>query len=794
VRIALEENRKRLIKFFCLAGKMEMLKRLLDVDEADLPSELGFVPTKHPVETLLFGSKIHITSEEGNLKKFYERYYSSSSMSTSEELSDDYTSSIEIVMPQRMDKALETLRDNTIRKTQKYGDVKAYSVSVVAKTGIHKMYMLYLTKYVSSIKSSFAFSSSMKRHSMIRALQASSSVTTRAMIKKKAEPIKIDKMVIKILRLNKFQTFLNFYNYYDEIMKEAQRTESVVKNPDINMACVSRNPKTRGIMAFRHIEFEGMSSEKFMKTIMSDSANVQFRTMNMEDRVYMMAALNPAEMYDNPLATMNRSKLENQFQMLERSVRMYTKNFSYRETAFVLDNPTTMNRESDIRNIYRSRTNAVYTLLVEADKEHMSLKKFMNALTFKQEVDSSDYPSDTKVSLGNSKELAAIKMVKETSVDGRVSDTSLDYTLIQPAFSKRNERGLLKFSWLQGRSLATLTDDGNYMSVRIYGDRTAGIMSMVTREIYKICTDRKSIMIGFERAALEDVEITVMPARDFLDKKLIRETRLRPMPEITAVLVKGNADWKVLLRSEHSEMEYVRRKYGYYLGVADQPDLMNRFLEIISSNTSIKDVSDFMNDLGMKANIEETSKWVEYIVPISDSIGAMVAYLTEQDTFDVGNLTDLAADLHDIPSELASLMSGADFSTTVAESKVVDRRDYNLDINLAITRTVRRELSLNNDLAYKLGYDLSMSMLISTVPSVLGTDNLNSLAKVKIATTLLRPVISGSVSRSKYRVLPASKYAGLEPIVYLTAAVKARANKIMELMVEEGIIEDETVG
>jgi hypothetical protein len=106
VRIALEENRKRLIKFFCLAGKMEMLKRLLDVDEADLPSELGFVPTKHPVETLLFGSKIHITSEEGNLKKFYERYYSSSSMSTSEELSDDYTSSIKIVMPQRMDKAL----------------------------------------------------------------------------------------------------------------------------------------------------------------------------------------------------------------------------------------------------------------------------------------------------------------------------------------------------------------------------------------------------------------------------------------------------------------------------------------------------------------------------------------------------------------------------------------------------------------------------------------------------------------------------------------------------------------
>jgi len=568
------------------------------------------------------------------------------------------------------------------------------------------------------------------------------------MIKTSKEPVTLTQMVAKVLKMEPYFSFRDYYSYYWEIKEEAENTQKILQSGKLMRVIANRRPKCRQIMAHRYLESESFSVGRFIDTMMSDSSDVSYRFIRAEEMIYKMANLSRIEMLKNPLATLNNSSDPNHNNEVIRAARMYEKHHVYQKVSSILDVPTTMNRENDILNVYCWRSNSVFALVSEGTSNSEDFKTFMNSMTFCRNPEDLVFPEEKDIKPGDSIELAAVKMAKQTIDSGQVAMESLDFMIAHPVFKRTYENGLETLIWLRGNSMAKLIVDRPYVRLIVYGRVKATIMTPVIRELFKLMNKEVALRIRMKRKLADGQEDAEMSVSEFLHTGPMRRISAEEMPVITAIIERSMHKWRVCICTPNYKMAYINRKYGYFKDSSSPPPpLMTRFLSMTSTNSSIREINDFMNELGMQATTRIVDMTVRYEIDLDDTVSSLVSFLAnvEADSLFSGfseRLDDDPFPVEMVPEELLSILEEQDSGVeTTEESRVMDRLDFEQDIDMALIRSINRELDLDVSLTIKLSFQTAAGLIVSYLPKVLDIEDLNSAIKIRIASILLRNVM-----------------------------------------------------
>jgi len=163
------------------------LKLKLQCEEEDIPFQLGYIPTKMVVETLIYGPEIHMfdKSISEKLKLFYWNIYSASNLNrnkitkTAVPFSDSTRGKFWIELPVRLDKRLQNIKDEffdeMIKKTPEFilkdMDKNALDVNLSRTDRAH--YKEFVLEFFIGMSRKYEFQETMVVHSVVRALQLS---------------------------------------------------------------------------------------------------------------------------------------------------------------------------------------------------------------------------------------------------------------------------------------------------------------------------------------------------------------------------------------------------------------------------------------------------------------------------------------------------------------------------------------------------------------------------------------------------------------------------------------------
>jgi hypothetical protein len=744
VKLALEENRARLIRFYNLGPAIKGLTTYLGCTEADLPADLGFVPTKFTVETLLFGPMVAAETGIPMLKLFYEKVYSRSVMSTATDAGEDYTSKISIVLPKRVDRQLMELRNRVAKASQEMTRRLGNRVMGVKKTAttIHD-YTMYLIQYAQALRSSYGFSSSMKRHSMVRAMNGAAKVLTRAQIKDRdAVSVPILSMVKKICKIRARSSFLCQFDYFSPLRSEA-RANKLVRFAELNTVAADRRPKFRRMVAFTNSDSSRFSLDRFVTMIMTARSRTTWGFEAATTAVLKIAGIDWESIKTDPVTVLAD---EGMTPIFKKATRMYQKMMNEGRVNFVLDKHSTGNRARDIAQIYMTRTDAC-KVFVANDEVSVEFQRAVNAIMFNKEITHNEIPTMGPYSCGDTREVAAIKALKTTLEFGRMTREQLAMTITYPRFSEVETFGGRTFTWLYGDSMAKLEIATLSMRLTLWGTHAAA--HFVLRELMIIRAKTPGKKLVFTMVTKRSAETREVEVQTFINDNYMQSVYRKALPPVRAVLVTRPRSWAVSLDVLDNRFRFLVNENKFYAEVKEAPPLLKRFLAFRSQKVTLSMLNDFLVDLNPPEAVD--MKFGRATVVEAFNLGlfeAMAAAMPhgnwgvdDEAGQDLGIELFDANTLADFPEGFMDALQSEDsmFDTVAEVRDKVDLEEKVLEyIRMATARelelgsdTIRKDVMTNVNSGHALGY------VASSIAKVLGLGRTSRFLVVNAANYLL---------------------------------------------------------
>nr|QJW70359.1 RNA-dependent RNA polymerase [Erysiphe necator associated negative-stranded RNA virus 11] len=194
IKIMMLCSRLQLIRYYRMNESLiQHLMGQLDCKEEDLPFQLGFVPLKFPVETLIYGPELHMYNPENSMetRKFYSNLYTANTSEYTKlskgvvPFTEDYSGKFWLELPSRLDQKIKDIKKDFFNDKLKekpdeiMARVDKYSLNIHSPIQDFTNYKNYSSTYFIGMNRKYEFQETVVVHSLIRSLQLS---RERAMI------------------------------------------------------------------------------------------------------------------------------------------------------------------------------------------------------------------------------------------------------------------------------------------------------------------------------------------------------------------------------------------------------------------------------------------------------------------------------------------------------------------------------------------------------------------------------------------------------------------------------------
>lgn len=427
INLCLKENRNKVNQWMCMTQEKIMnLCNLLDCEEIDLPYELGFVPLKMPMETLIYGPEVTIWSAKSEkLMSFHEKIHSYNKLSVSDPESwmnntIDTMAKIMIEVPIRADKQLSELKRFVVSNEDR-DELALCGLDNLKETSCRIKYRSYMKKYLLSSRRNYGFSSSFRMHSIVRAMQYSAKVKFSTSVK---EFLTLEKSVEEILSIDSYRSYLHLLSHLSSI----SRNHAVItsKMETLDKKRMNRHPTTRTLCFFRRAQFENVSSQEIVQSLFGHKTNVKSKVMSSITEMSEVLSVNFQHFMENPLSTVIKIFPEDSLNQFKVFVDKFVTLYQLKMVSMVSDFHSSANRETDMLNLYLYKSVPEYVYQDKVTQESMEFvakSNTMIALASKTEL--SQFLSNQCASDSDSREAMLIKAYGKAELDniaGNITD------------------------------------------------------------------------------------------------------------------------------------------------------------------------------------------------------------------------------------------------------------------------------------------------------------------------------------------------------------------------------------
>jgi hypothetical protein len=560
IEIALREMRAKLIKWYNMPEiYLRYLKRRFDCEEEDFPHILGFVPLRMPIEVLLFGPEVLYGSVRSpEIKRFLEFIYSNSEMTTPEEVVDmeeDVTTHAKLEVGSRANKNLMELKRKIHGSSSQtaLSEARLETLMVCPKMNSSLLtdFKLYLKEYVSKVKSTYAFSSTFRYNSIVRAMQYMDNIGPAARRSEKDNIMAwIDGIFTKKVKRSHFNVFEGMTaicNEHEEMRERMTR---------MNRRYPNRHPKYRSIMMYKKTMMSVATESDIISVLFSRNNDTRTSHYVSAREFCETMGLDVDSVIANPISELSKVYSKKPLMRMKAMLRWFVKLYEVKSVSLVSDFPSSNNRRLDLWSLYGYKSSPfhVYSdLEFELDRDQFKIcDTYMTFGSFEDltmmEVDESRLRTRSD---------KVMKMISDSKLDKRLNENSAlfdlgEYNLLdeRPLYSeveKSDGQPLKKWVGKAGMIMLNYQSDSKIRVIQ-KGNPSEACISMVIREINLLNIRQTGIVWEFKtgKRHFEEADAQIMNTRELMGKlfkakfKKLKLQLKRGFSSWTATLVGGN--------------------------------------------------------------------------------------------------------------------------------------------------------------------------------------------------------------------------------------------------------------
>jgi len=496
------------------------------------------------------------------------------------------------------DSNLTNMKRNLI---EEWGEITENEINHVflnlySSTVLLRDFKMYLKDYLMKVKKTYAFSSSFRYHSVIRAMQMSYNCKLTSM-EKTDEGLSIREMIDLIMNSEVRTSFVNMFDVMIPIVNEYKMTMSSMEK--MSKKSINRHPKFRTLTFFTRSISDRVKERDFVKAIFSTDADVRSSMLYTIQDFSKMLNVDAVSLMTEPFKTSKEKFGKKGLTILINYIRWYCKFYSSKDVTMVSDFATSWDRESDMATLYYYKTDPekIYS---DDDLDYVedSRKMMENEICFGTMKKAATH----KITRTRARRRdQVLKMISEASVTSETLNeanlTLKDLSLLdsRPVFSRRRiTSSETEMCYLDSKGKVTLIEShANKWKINMYGNLSENLKSMVTREI--ISTDRKTtnMRIFYKVSKSEEYECTASELlSDEIWSSIYKFYFTRPKMRVMRTF----GMWKADLISNNHEVNLFKGEKNFYPEVTSSSEStqVKRFKNLAMNNLNFKQTHDLI--------------------------------------------------------------------------------------------------------------------------------------------------------------------------------------------------------
>jgi hypothetical protein len=601
LKIALEENRKMLMKLYNISSEAEMrLAEKMHITRAELPFQFGFVPTENIFEVLVYGPDIQTAynlTKYPVLERFYSNVYDLMDISEDDLMSDvTMIHNRKIRLKYRADKQLETLKDrfkenymlfNTRSMAGMNEDIDSLIINNNKRSSVYLKFMTHMADYIMSVKRTYPFSKMFAMHTTVRAMQMS-----KGFMYGHLEFTGLDALYEDLAKSEPRKSMLHLLADYTTVAKESEAATKVLD--ESATAVKARHPKFRKLHFAKKPTPLIYDASEVIQTMFSNTEGIRFTNYNAIHSICEMLAVETNKMMTEPLTSI-ASKFGDSFHnVLISVVRSYAKLVKDSSVKMVSDYPSTGNRCEEMLQLKAYKTDPREVKIVDfVSMSRLWLRINSNICLFKDEVlfHSSEQHVEVLVPDNQRLKVMAAYFSSESHV---VPDRGINWRLIKTDeflayrsyYTEKLSNDIREISWINNKGAASMSFNmtTKVADVAYYGARDTLIPNLLAREIIK----RRASWVTYRSNSKTSFETCAA------DEFLVANVRSSRLGAKHIAVVRGSTKWQVLLRFKHHVFTLLTSSYEIDMSDRDNPMVVD--LKDLSENPDpkLQEINHFM--------------------------------------------------------------------------------------------------------------------------------------------------------------------------------------------------------
>lgn len=529
IDVLMQMARNQLIQYYRISPAIiKKLKDILNCSEDYLPYNLGFLPLKMPVETLIYGSEVHMFDPNNSkeLMKYYNNIYTAKNNKEDKKkkgvvpFSEESKGKFWFELPTRMDKQLKEIKkdffDNKINMN--FEDImesmNMNSMNVNLMSSDHKSYKQFVKEFFVGMNRKYEFQETMVVHSLVRALQLSRSkgvvypksekmveieknynelkdkvmgqdpeLIDFVLVKSKLEDLEVDldyqkhdlvSFASSMMNLDKNDTEESSIYLYKGLSIIAMN-HYTIKNRlnEMNVSTKYKHPTMRTIRFYSNDIGSSIKSKDLINHLFDpnhSSSNLILKLF--EDLVLNFKNLDRKLIYENPFKFIEKfmNYTDMPFKSFKDYIDLNYKSMKFIKINMISDFYDSGNMKENLMNMYMNRTNPSYIYELKSDDTYKDQKvlEFLTNISLNLNYDDPYLREDMmNITTSDNKVTKAMKLSSLSKNDWETTQ-NMSYQRVE--YKVKKFKGVKYEMWTNLSTLIRAIHRGKNLDVYIYSN------------------------------------------------------------------------------------------------------------------------------------------------------------------------------------------------------------------------------------------------------------------------------------------------------------------------------------